>query len=103
MKGIQSLKETSPGVYLLRLDFSHGYRQFILTDNGGELNFQEIVRHGKGSMYLPMGGSYSQRNELALYYRIMQFIKGDPIDYDHSDESLTEDDWKTLNNETSAV
>jgi len=80
---IISLKLTPIG-YHLKLSKAYNYRQFILTDNGGELNFMELVPFGKGSMELPIHGTPDQTNIECVFYRIFAFINNEPIDYDKS-------------------
>lgn len=98
-KGVEELRETELG-YLLRLNYSYQYRRFLLHDNGGELNFEEIGRTNRHfkerSMHLPLSGSYAETNEAVVYYRIMQFIANRPIDYGHRDDTLTDADYAAL-------
>jgi hypothetical protein len=83
--------------YYLSLGFEHGYREFLIADNGFELNFKEIGQnspHLFGSMPLPVCGSDAETNETVVHYRIMQWVQGLPIDYDWKDQSpLTEEQW----------
>ena len=102
-KHVRSFDKVSAGGkdlgYLLRLDHEMGYREFMLYDNGGEVNFREIGKdnpHFFDSMPLPVNGSWAQTNESILYYRIMQWIKNEPIDYGRADDSMTEADFQHL-------
>jgi len=97
---IQELKETEIG-YFLMLNFENKYRKFLLTDNGGELNFVELGRYNKHfeemSLVLPTDGTKAKTDVGVVYYRIMQFINNKTIDYSYEEKDIiSEEDWKVI-------
>ena len=85
-KHITILRKTELGYYL-QLDFAMGYRRFLIHDNGGEINIEEIGAsnpHFSQSLPLPIHGRPDQTNEAVLHYRLIRFIKNEPIDWFHA-------------------
>ena len=97
IREIREVKELSG--YYLRLDFSMQYRDFLIYDNGGEVNIREIGQYNEHfgrSLELPIHGTREQTGEGALYYRLMRFIKNEPIDWQYECSALTEEDFAFL-------
>ena len=79
-KYIAEIRKTELGYYL-KLNFEMGYRRFLLHDNGGEINLEEIGAsnpHFFESLPLPIHGRTDQTNEAVLHYRLIQFINNEP-------------------------
>lgn len=98
LEGVQDLRVTELG-YLLACDMSRGYRRFLLNDNGAELNVDELGGRNQPfetSLPLPVHGTPDQTNERIVHYRLMQFIDGNPIDWDHRIPPLSDDEWATI-------
>jgi len=99
-QGIRDLREIKElGGYYLRLDFSMQYREFLIYDNGGEVNIREIGAHNEHfgvSLELPVHGTRAQTGEAAVYHRLMCFIKQEPIDWQYASDTLSEDDYDFL-------
>lgn len=99
-EGIRDLREIKEiGAYYLRLDFFMQYREFLIYDNGGEVNISEIGAYNEHfgvSLELPIHGTRAQTNEAVVCYRLMRFIRHEPIDWFHSDNTLSEEDFDFL-------
>ena len=101
-KYIQEIRKTELGYYLrgpFGRDFEMGYRRFLIHDNGGEINLEEIGAsnpHFSQSLPLPINGRSDQTNEAALYYRLIRFIKNEPIDWFHAAESPSDEEYDLM-------
>ena len=103
LQGVRELRYTGDPLlgYLLYLDGSEGYRRFLLHDNGGELNIEEIGRtnaHFERSLPLPISGPPECTSEAVVHHRLMAFIHDQPIDWTYTD-TLTDDDWSAIQKE----
>lgn len=100
-KGIDRIEYVEQiGRYFLRLSFEHEYREFIISDNGGEVNFKEIGSDSPylfNSMPLPVNGTAAETNETVVHYRIMQWVQGLPIDFNWKDQHpMTDEEWSAV-------
>lgn len=97
-KYIQEIRKTELGYYL-KLNFEMGYRCFLIHDNGGEVNIEEIGAsnpHFFESLLLPIHGRPDQTNEAVLHYRLIQFINNEPIDWRYAEEAPTDEEYDLM-------
>ena len=97
-KYIQEIRKTELGYYL-KLNFEMGYRRFLIHDNGGEVNIEEIGAsnpHFSRSLLLPINGRANQTNEAVLWYRLIQFINNEPIDWFYAAESPSDEEYAVM-------
>jgi len=97
-KYIAEIRKTELGYYL-KLNFDMGYRRFLIHDNGGEINLEEIGAtnpHFSQSLPLPINGRANQTNEAVLHYRLIQFINNEPIDWFRAEESPTDEEYDLM-------
>lgn len=74
--------------YMLRTGYTNGNKNYIIWDNGGELNIFGVgfcCPNQLSSMPLPVTGSDEQTNEVVVAYRLRAWILGEEIDYTWKD------------------